>query len=139
MEIPTGGILLNCLLDNESQQTMQEFHQGVCGGNHSWKVSRNKNLRVGFYWPTMFSNAYKKMTTSHQCQIFDRKSKLIPLPLNHILVEAPFQRWGLDFIGEINPNYSGQHRWILNATDYFTNWIEAIPNRRDTDVVIMDF
>ena len=46
---------------------------------------------------------------------------------------------GLDFIGEINPNYSGQHRRILTATNYFTKWIEAIRTTRDIDVVIMDF
>eukprot|EP00253_Pinus_taeda_P010005 PITA_10005 len=36
---------------------------------------------------------------------------------------------GLDFIGEIHPSSSGQHKWILTATDYFTKWIEAIPCR----------
>jgi hypothetical protein len=30
---------------------------------------------------------------------------------------------GLDFIGEIHPASSGQHMWILTATDYFTKWI----------------
>ena len=30
-----GGVLLNCLLENEAQQTMKEFHQGDCGGHHS--------------------------------------------------------------------------------------------------------
>jgi len=45
----------------------------------------------------------------------------------------------LDFIGEINPNSSGQHKWILTATDYFTKWIEEIPTRRATETVIMDF
>ena len=87
----------------------------------------------------MFSYVYKETTTCHQCQIFDGKRKLVPLPLNPISVEAPFQQWGLDFIGEINPNYSGQHRWILTTTDYFTKWIEAIPTRRATNAVIMDF
>ena len=29
--------------------------------------------------------------------------------------------------------------WILTAIDYFMKWIEAIPTRRDTNVVIMDF
>jgi hypothetical protein len=43
------------------------------------------------------------------------------------VVKGPFQQWGLDFIGEINPSSSGQHKWILVATDYFTKWIEAIP------------
>jgi hypothetical protein len=54
-------------------------------------------------------------------------------------VFAPFQQWALDFIGEIHPPSSGQHRWILTATDYFTKWIEAIPTRRETDKVIISF
>eukprot|EP00253_Pinus_taeda_P023333 PITA_23333 len=48
-------------------------------------------------------------------------------------------KWGLDFIGEIHPASSSQHRWILTATDYFTKWIEAIPTRQATDVVIISF
>ena len=56
-----------------------------------------------------------------------------------ISVDAPFQQWGLDFIGEINPTSSGQYRWILTATDYFTKWVEAVPTRQATDVVIIEF
>eukprot|EP00253_Pinus_taeda_P013463 PITA_13463 len=48
-------------------------------------------------------------------------------------------QWGLDFIGEIHPASSRQHRWILTATDYFTKWIEAIPTRQATNVVIISF
>ena len=65
--------------------------------------------------------------------------KLQSLPLKHISVDAPFQQWGLDFIGEINPTSSGQHRWILTATDYFTKWVEALPTRQATDAIIIDF
>ena len=36
-----GGVLLNCLLENEAKQTMKEFHKGDCGGHHSWKVIAN--------------------------------------------------------------------------------------------------
>ena len=61
------------------------------------------------------------------------------LPLKSIAVNAPFQQWGLDFIGEINPSSSGQHKWILTATDFFTKWVEAIPIRNATDKVIKDF
>ena len=134
-----GGVLLNCLLENEGQKTIEEFHKGDCGGHHSWKVKTNKILRFFFYWTLLFSNVYKEITKCHQCHIFYGKSKLVPLPSNPISIEAPFQQWGLEFIGEINPNYSGQHRWILIATDYFTKWIEAIPTRRATDAVIMCF
>eukprot|EP00253_Pinus_taeda_P001408 PITA_01408 len=41
--------------------------------------------------------------------------------------------------GEIHPASSGQHRWILTATDYFTKWIEEIPTRQATDAVIISF
>jgi transposase InsO family protein len=56
-----------------------------------------------------------------------------------VVVSGPFQQWGLDFIGEIHPPSSGQHRWILTATDFFTKWIEAIPTRSDSHKVIIGF
>ena len=132
-------MLLKCLLENEAQQIEKDFHEGDCGGHHSWKVTTNKILREIFYWPTLFSDVYKETTKCHQCRIFDGKRKVVPLPLNPISIEAPFQQWGLEFIGEINPNSSGQHKWILTTTDYFTKWIEAIPTRRATDAAIIDF
>ena len=30
-----GGVLLNCILENEAQHTVKKFHKGDCGGNHS--------------------------------------------------------------------------------------------------------
>ena len=99
----------------------------------------NKILRVGYYLPTMFKDVYKRVAACHECQVFEGKKKLVPLPLMPSYVEAPFQQWGLDFIGEIHPSSSGQHRWILTATNYFTKWIEAIPTRQANDSVIISF
>ena len=62
-----------------------------------------------------------------------------PLPLKPIEVSAPFQQWGLDFIGKIHPASSSQHKWILIATNCFMKWIEAIPTRQAKDVVIISF
>jgi transposase InsO family protein len=45
----------------------------------------------------------------------------------------------LDLIGEIHPPSSGQHRWILIATDYFTKWIEASPTKSASHKVIISF
>ena len=60
-----GGVIPNFLLENEFQHTMNEFHMGDCGGNHSWKVTANKILRAGFYWPSLFSDVYKEITKCH--------------------------------------------------------------------------
>ena len=91
------------------------------------------------YWPTIFYNVYREVASYQECQIFYGKTKLMHLPLNPISVEEPFQQWGLDFIREINPNYLGKNRCILTSINYFTKWNEAIPTRRATDVVIMNF
>jgi hypothetical protein len=56
-----------------------------------------------------------------------------------VIASEPFQQWGLEFIGEIHPASSGQHRWILIATNYFTKWIEDIPRRSASHKVIIGF
>ena len=71
--------------------------------------------------------------------MFAGKQKILPLPLTPIVLDCPFQQWGLDFIGEIHPPSSGQHRWTLTTTYYFTKWIEAIPTRNATDKVVNFF
>jgi len=51
----------------------------------------------------------------------------------------PFSTMGLYFIGEIHPNSSGKHIWILTTTDYFTKWVEAIPTKKVDENVIIKF
>lgn len=64
------GVLLNYLIENEAKDVMKDFRKGDCGGHHFWKNTANKNLRVGFYWPTLFSDTYKIVMSCHECQIF---------------------------------------------------------------------
>jgi hypothetical protein len=56
-----------------------------------------------------------------------------------MVVEAHFQQWGLDFIGEFKDNSSNGYQWILTATDYFTRWVESIPTKKSTEQVVMNF
>ena len=131
-----GGVLLNCLLEEEAKEKMQEFHEGDCGDPLYWKTTAHKILRDGFCWPTLFADIHKEVSSCHECHIFEGKRKLMPLPLKPISIEA---HQGLDFIREINPASSGQHKWILKATDYFTKWIEVVPTRQAIDAVIIEF
>ena len=85
-----GGLLLNCVTEEEAKALIEEFHQGTCEGHLYWKATVNKILRAGFYWPTIFSDVFKMVSTCHKCQIFEGRRKLLPLPLKHVVVEAPF-------------------------------------------------
>jgi hypothetical protein len=73
-----GGILLNCLLEEDTEQAIKEFHKGDCGGHHYWKTTVHKILRVGFYWPSIFADVYKEVSSCHECQIFDGKRNCNP-------------------------------------------------------------
>jgi len=48
-------------------------------------------------------------------------------------------RLGLDFIGQINPQSSKGHRFVLVATDYFTKWTEAVPLKNMTHREVNEF
>ena len=45
----------------------------------------------------------------------------------------------MDIIGEIKPNSSLQHKYILTATNYFTRLVEAIPLHKINEDTVIDF
>jgi len=49
------NIILLCLTENEIEEVIEQFHEGVCGGHYAWKETTHKILRVGFYWPKLFA------------------------------------------------------------------------------------
>jgi hypothetical protein len=61
------------------------------------------------------------------------------MPLQPVLPYFPFFKWGLDFIGPINPPSSVGNIFILTTTDYFTKWTEAIPLRHVQDEKVISF
>jgi hypothetical protein len=113
-----SGLLLIFLDEEEAERVMTKFHEGVCGGHHFWKSTAYKILRAGYYLHSLFSDVCTRVRECEKCQRFASKKNLKPLPLKPMKVSAPFQQWDLDFIGEIRPPSSGQHRWILRATDF---------------------
>lgn len=49
-----GGILLRCLLTEEAEEVIRDFHNGDYGGHLYWKATSNKILREGLYWTIIF-------------------------------------------------------------------------------------
>lgn len=43
------GILLNCLIKEEVDKVLKQFHARDCGGHLYWKSTAHKILRAGFY------------------------------------------------------------------------------------------
>jgi hypothetical protein len=74
-----------------------------------------------------------------ECQRFGNIQSAPTCVMNSIVKPWPFRGWGLDFIGEIHPRSAKGHRFILVATDYFTNWTEVVPLRNMTHREVISF
>lgn len=61
------------------------------------------------------------------------------MPLKPVIATSPFIKWGLDFIGPINPPSSVRHIFILTAKNYFSKWSEAVPLKNAKDEQVINF
>lgn len=61
------GILLLCLIEDEYIETIKDYHETLCGGHYSWKVTTHKILQACFYWPNLFVDIYKFVRSYYKC------------------------------------------------------------------------
>ena len=118
---------------------MAELYDGPTGGHFSGDTTTHKILRVVYYWPTLFKDADAHVRKCDTCQRSSGRQAKAVGPLKPVIISEPFKQWGIDIIGEINPNYSLQHKYILTTTDYFTRWVKSISLRKVYEDAIMDF
>ena len=114
------GVLLRCLEKEDAKKVMTDLHDGPAGGHFSGDTTAHKILRAGYYWPTLFKDAHAHVRKCDICQRCSGRQAKAAGPLKPVMITEPFEQWGLDIIGEIKPNSSLQHKYILTATDYFT-------------------
>lgn len=133
------GTFLRYLDKQQQQKLLKTFHDEACGGHFSSSVTSFKILRQRYYWPEMFKDAYAWVSKCEKCKMFSGHPQLVALPLRPVVIEGPFQQWGLDFVGPINLVSSAGHQYIIIATDYFTKWVEAKATKNTTSEVVCEF
>ncbi|GJW68869.1 reverse transcriptase domain-containing protein, partial [Tanacetum coccineum] len=93
------------------------------GGHHSANITARKVFDTGFYWPTIYKDAYELIKSCDACQRQGKISQCDEMPQNAIQVCEIFDIWGIDFMGPF-PSSRG-NKYILVAVDYFSKWVEA--------------
>nr|AAK92670.1 putative gag-pol precursor [Oryza sativa Japonica Group] len=130
-------VLLRCVDRLEADKALQEVHHGVCGGHQSGPKMYHSIRLAGYYWPEIMADCLKVAKSCHGCQIHGDFKHLPPVPLHPTVPAWPFEAWGIDVIGPIDPPSSRGHRFIFAITDYFSKWAEAVSLREvKTDNVI---
>ena len=120
------SILRRCLIHEEAEVVLNDFHGGVCGGNLSGLSTDQKILRAGYFWSSIFKYCVNVVKKCHPCQVFAHNMHSHLAPLHPISIAGSFTNWGLEFI-DCNPTSAGGNHHIIVAVDYFTKWVEAMP------------
>jgi hypothetical protein len=131
-------MLLRCVNNEEAHKLLQETHGSAnffihVGGHFSAKTIAFKIIRKRYYWPSIFRDSYNFSISCDMYQNFVGKERLSAMPLQPFLPYFPFSKWGLEFIGPINPPSSTWQVFILTATDYFMKWTEVVPLKHSQD------
>ena len=103
------GVFLICLEQEDAKKVIIELHDGPAGGHFSKDTTTHNILRAGYYWPTLFKDAYAHVRKCDACQSCGGRQAKAAGPLKPVIISEPFEQWGIDIIGEINPNSSLQH------------------------------
>lgn len=128
-------IIRICVSDDEIENILYHCHDGPAGEQFGADKSAVKVLQCGFYWPTIFRDAYNYVKRCDGCQRMGNTSMRNEMPLNNILEFELFDVWGIDFIGPFPP--SNRNTYILVEVEYVSNWVEAValPNNEAKSVV----
>ena len=100
---------------------MFQYHDGIAAGHFASEITARKVLQAGLWWPTLFKDAYQIFKHCDVCQRAKKPLNQDHMPLHPVLLQAPFEKWGLDYVGPIKPAAKGsQARYVIVATDYLT-------------------
>ncbi|RDX91843.1 pol, partial [Mucuna pruriens] len=116
----------------------QFYHATPGGGHYGSTRTARKVLDCGFYWPTIFRDAYQLVSTCEKCQKAGMTiSRRHEMPQQPILFCEVFYVWGINFTGPFP--VSNGYSYILVAVDYVSRWVEAIATKTNDAKVVVDF
>ncbi|XP_015060251.1 uncharacterized protein LOC107006135 [Solanum pennellii] len=87
----------------------------------------------------MENDCCKFVQKLHKCKWHDDLIRVPPHELNAMSSPCPFDAWGMDVIGPIEPPAFNGHRFIFVVIDYFTNWVKAASYKSVTKKVVANF
>ena len=116
---------------------LNHYHTLSRGGHLGGQRTAKKVLQSGFYWPSLFKDAHRFVSTCDKCQRMGSISKKDEPPMRTILEVELFDLWGIDFMGPFPSSFS--NLYILLAVDYVSKWVEAIPTRTNDARVVAKF
>ncbi|XP_027157814.1 uncharacterized protein LOC113759438 [Coffea eugenioides] len=136
-KIGSDQIIRRCVPESETPSILTHCHNYACGGHFGPKRTARKILDCGFYWETLFRDAYAFCKSCEKCQKFGSLSHRDEMPQVPMLFCEVFDVWGMDFMGPFPSSFG--FLYILLAVDYVSKWVEAKATRTNDSQVVVGF
>ncbi|KAI9107427.1 hypothetical protein K1719_021464 [Acacia pycnantha] len=116
-------LIRRCVPENEQECILHCCHSSDYGGHFGGEKTAAKVFQSGFYWPTLFKDAYAFALQCDRCQRVGNISRRNEMPLTSMLEVELFDVWGIDFMGPFPKSFNNEY--ILVGVDYVSKWVEA--------------
>nr|GEY50249.1 reverse transcriptase domain-containing protein [Tanacetum cinerariifolium] len=128
-------IIHRCVAGQEAIDILKACHNGPTRGHYRANYTAKKVFDSGFYWPTIYKDAFELVKHCDSCQRQGKTSQRDEMPQNSIQVCEIFDVWRIDFMGPF-PS-SKANKYILVVVDYLSKWVKAkaLPTN-DAQVVV---
>lgn len=133
-----SGPYLTYINGDNFDTILREFYEGLCENYFAGRAFAFKVKQQGYFWPTMVADCEKY---SLRCKKYQRHAPLIHQCfelLSSVSDPYPFMRWLMDIVGHLHPS-TGNVKYLLVLTNYFSKWIEAGAYKNMTDTVVQRF
>eukprot|EP00253_Pinus_taeda_P009163 PITA_09163 len=131
-------MLRHCVREKEVFDILLTCHDGPYGGHFVAKRSAFKILDAGYYWPSLHQDVRRYISQCDRCQRMGKPTPREKMPLQPQVTLEPFRKWGMDFVGPINPP-SRQRPYIIVCIDYLTKWVETKVIKVETKEKVAEF
>nr|GEZ98425.1 reverse transcriptase domain-containing protein [Tanacetum cinerariifolium] len=116
-------IIRRCVAGKKAIDILNACHSGPTGGHYGANYTAKKVFNLGFYWPTIYKDAFELVKRCDSCQRQGKISQKDEMPQNFIQIYEIFDVWGIDFMGPFRSSKGS--KYILVAIDYLSKWFEA--------------
>ncbi|GJR98593.1 reverse transcriptase domain-containing protein [Tanacetum coccineum] len=77
-------IIRRCVFGQEALEILKAYREGPTGGHHSANITARKVFDAGFFWPTIYKDAYELIKSCDACQRQGKISHRDEMPQNAI-------------------------------------------------------
>nr|GEY79307.1 reverse transcriptase domain-containing protein [Tanacetum cinerariifolium] len=98
-------IIRRCVAGQEAIDILKACHSGPTEGHYGANYTAKKVFDSGFYWPTIYKDAFELVKHCDSCKRQGEISQKDEMPQNSIQLCEIFDVWGIDFMGPFQSSF----------------------------------